>query len=139
MLQQLEQSCESQISLTDPYSRAMAAPYAGRRRLHRTSGGRRQAQADRRAGCDQPGRGYADANRRTCPRDPRSRSNRRRRADRGDVESEDIEDIEAARRSDAVGPDKPCRPHNEGKLRELMKIGNPSARAAYPLRSQVRD
>ena len=72
LLTELERSGESQISLTDPDSRAMAAhtkvavgyKYPGRRR--------REEQDDRRPGSDQSGRrhGTVDANRRTGPRHP---------------------------------------------------------------------
>ena len=49
-LSALEKSGESQVSLTDPDSRAMAALYEGRRRLQHSDRRRRQAQDDCRAG-----------------------------------------------------------------------------------------
>src|SRR5271166_2781497 len=58
--------------------------YEGRRRLQRSSGGRREEQADRRTGGDQPGRGPgpADADRGAGPRSPGRRDDRRRRRSR---------------------------------------------------------
>ena len=84
MLAELERTGESQISLTDPDSRAMAAHTQVARRLQRSGRGRRQAQADRRAAGDQPGRrhGPADADRGAGPRSPRRRDDRCRRRSR---------------------------------------------------------
>ena len=80
LLTELEQSGESQISLTDPDSRAMAGSYQGGRRLQRAARGRRQAQADRRAGGHQPGRRYGPvaADGRAGARHSRRRADRRR-------------------------------------------------------------
>ena len=50
LLADLERSGESQVSLTDPDSRAMAGHTQGRGRLQCADRRRRQAQADRRAG-----------------------------------------------------------------------------------------
>src|SRR5271166_1388456 len=54
--------------------------YQGRRRLQRSSGGRREEQADRRTGGDKPDRGHglADGNFRAGPRNPGGRDDRRR-------------------------------------------------------------
>ena len=71
MLAELERSGESQISLTDPDSRAMAAHTQGRRRLQHPGRGRREAQADRRAGSDQSGRRHGPADSRPPSRPAR--------------------------------------------------------------------
>jgi hypothetical protein len=72
LLTELEQSGESQISLTDPDSRAMAAHARVAVGYNIQVARRREAQDDRRPGSDQSGRrhGPVDANRRTGPRDP---------------------------------------------------------------------
>ena len=84
MLAQLDRTGEDQISLTDPDSRAMAAHTKVGVGYNVQSGGRREEQADRRAGCDQPGRGHgpADADRRAGPRSPGRQDDRRRRRSR---------------------------------------------------------
>jgi hypothetical protein len=72
MLAELDRTGESQISLTDPDSRAMAAhtPCCGR--LQRAGRRRREAQADRRVAGHQPSCGYGAAgpDRRTGKRGP---------------------------------------------------------------------
>jgi hypothetical protein len=84
MLAQLERAGEGQISLTDPDSRAMAAHTKVAVDYNNSSGGRREEQADRRAGGDQSGRGHgsADADRRTGSPDSGCRDDRRRRRPR---------------------------------------------------------
>ena len=82
MLAQLDRTGEDQISLTDPGQPRHGRAYEGRRRLQHSSGGRREEQADRRTGCDQPGRGPgpADADRRAGPRDSGRRDDAPKRA-----------------------------------------------------------
>ena len=98
MLAELERTGESQISLTDPDSRAMAAHTQGRRRLQHSDRGRREEQDDRRAGGDQSGRrhGPADADRRAGARDSRRRDRSMSSPTSGYFKIEDIEACEKA-------------------------------------------